>query len=204
MKRALLVTLLVLSTASIATAADNMWFTSGGAGAPGTALVLTGPGPHLVEVNITFSSPGAGWAMTLFGAAGQSAAGFNYAPGNALGYTADQLDTGAAGSLMSDVGGIDNTGQGGSGVVFTFELSGLGDVTGDFGATAQAYGNGYAWYGFVGPNPISYGIAGYVGPAGTPDQTPGWGSLPVISVIPEPATIALLGLGAVALIRRRR
>jgi len=113
-----------------------------------------------------------------------------------------------SGSNLLDVGGSSIPPTGMDGIVFTFELTGMGDVVGDFGSTGQWYGTPqpnptYLWYGFVGPNPISYGQANYVN-VGGPDITPGWGSLPVISVVPEPSTIALLAIGSFMILRRKR
>jgi hypothetical protein len=76
------------------------------------------------------------------------------------------------------------------------------DIFGQWGTNQNVinyYGAAYNWFGSLGPNAPTYGNTQYNPSGGFP--------LPVITIccdcIPEPATLALLGLGAIALLRRR-
>jgi hypothetical protein len=88
-------------------------------------------------------------------------------------------------------------------LVSTFQLSitgsdlGVTNVFGQHGPTDTAYLTAGLWFGSVGPNPPDWGNAATYGT---------WGDLPVITIntIPEPASLGLLAIGALALIRRRK
>ncbi|HWL92715.1 MAG TPA: PEP-CTERM sorting domain-containing protein [Phycisphaerae bacterium] len=213
----------MMAAGSVANAADNAWFSLEGGGAvgegPGQPLVVQVPsGGGTVRISYNFTAaqqaPGnpqdgmLGWAIRLGQEGGTAVAAF--AGGGAYsttGYTNNFPGVEIGPSLIA--GQTSDTGDGSAGLVYSFDLNVTGPdgtaalIGGDFGPSEQAYNNGYAWYGFVGPNPISYGRVGY---AGGVDTTAGWGQSPVIivNVIPEPATLGLIGLGVFALIRRRR
>ncbi len=224
----LVAALAAMATGSVANAADNMWFTlvssNGDAVAieqgPGSALVIEKlPSTTTLRIAMNFTASD---NLTGNDAVGMSSYSF------ALNSTAGFFSNGAIGDVTNynaPAGGADGDGSfgfqnlsaavnGSDGVGYLFDLTindatlGLvANVTGDFPSN-MIYGinhsfPGARWYGFVGGNPISYGSPSYTGGL---DVTPGWGSLPVISVInvPEPASMALLAMGAVALIRRRR
>lgn len=80
------------------------------------------------------------------------------------------------------------------------------ELSGIFGVVSGA---------IIPPNPVDYAIAVISVPVGTPLNISNWGNdVPAISgsleqvdtitYIPEPASVALLGLGGLALLRRRR
>lgn len=204
----------MLAASSVASAADNLWFSLANpapagvtveSSGPGTALSLTNPtgNPLTVRVNVNITSDTNlfTWSMALASVGGTFSNGaFGPAGGS------DQPFGGTNGSAAFAVSNGSIPGAGLPGVLYSFDLNlpaGVGAVTGDFGPSGILKQPNTFWYGFVGPNPIS--IAG--GPAYTfgEDTTVGWGQLPVITVaIPEPATLGLLALGVVAIIRRRK
>ena len=214
----LIVAVAMLASVSVANAADNMWYTlisSSDASVvvadsgPGKALSLTKPGAGAatirVGLNMTSSTAAfAGWEINHI-----ITGGATFANGALLGTNYDQvLSDITNGSTNATFGRGSSSVSGSAGLVFAFDLvlPAGGNlpvlVTGDFGQSGALYSNGLYWYGRVAANPISFGGAGYTGGA---DTTPGWGSLPVISIqVPEPTTLVLLGLGAVALLRRRK
>lgn len=210
----------LFAASSVASAADHLWFSyvssspnieiaPGPNNGPGQQLHLikTNSDPAVVTVNINITSDSgalAGWELGL-----QTSLGSSFANGVAGGAAYDQIFGGIAdGANSVSFGRGSSSAAGTTGVIYTFDLVINGGpvlpvaVTGDFGATQGVVkSNAYYWYGFVGNNPISYGAPNYTF---GPDETPGWGLNPVVLVTPEPATLVLLGLGAVALIRRRK
>ncbi len=157
----------------------------------GYAINLSTASPEISASNV--SHVASGYDYTYVGSVG-SGAGLLINQGRAATMT------------LNGTTGIDN-------LVMTFDLnftnksSGTQLITGDFGTGKQVYGGtyaGYLWYGRVAGGPISYGSGNYSG--GPHDTVPGWGNQAVISItnVPEPASLALLGCGAFALIRRRR
>lgn len=201
----------LIAGTSVANAADNLWFTavSGGSAVtqgPGQALSLTAtPGEVVtVQVNITSDSGGLnGWQLNL-NSSGDAIFGGGLALGT--GYDSVGQNFGDIGASGGQFGRGSPTASGSTGAIYQFTIT-VGnqnvDVGGDFGFPQGIYkNNGLYWYGFVGANPVSYGAANYTN---GPDVTPGWGNAPVIHIaVPEPATLGLIGLGVVALIRRRK
>lgn len=215
----MLVALAMAAGASVAQAADNAWFTLQGGGpdvtvisqGPGQALVIEkqpGPGTTTLTIGYNVSSAGGplgGYAYALNAQSQGQTALFSNPQNVGAGFSAPfPGPTGE--TLVYGAGSPAGTGAPGLVSTFTLVINKLGplgetNIFGDFGPTAQAYASGYAWYGRVGPNPVTYGLPNYADDVG-----PGWGPLPVITIrnIPEPASIALLGVGALALIRRRK
>lgn len=217
----LLAAVAMLAASSVASAADNIWFSlvstsdasiTANTQGPGQTLDLNKPlpGPATVRIAVHLTNnlyPAmAGWTMSL-----ASSVGGTFANGAVSGSYDQVIDGVVNGASVANIGAGSSGLNGSAGVIYAFDLVLAGpigvNVTGDFGAQGALYSNGFRWYGFVGANPISYGAAGYVSPPEAPfqtDVTPGWGSLPVITVTPEPTTLVLLGMGAVALLRRRK
>jgi hypothetical protein len=210
----LLAAVAMLAASSVASAADNLWFTMlsttdgsiTAVGGPGQTLDINKPlpGPATVRIGVHITSqfgPFAGWTMQL-----ASSAGGAFAAGLVNGTYDQTIDGIVNGSSSASFGAGSSSLAGTDGLIYSFDLV-LGGpvpvyVTGDFGQQGIIHANGYRWNGFVGANPFSYGAGpGYVN---GPDVTPGWGELPVIAVTPEPTTLVLLGMGAVALLRRRK
>jgi len=222
------VTLLASTAASSAVDNDSAWFSLEGTsdpsvtatGGPGQTLVIDKPfgpgGVHLViGYNFTntlqYGSPTtmAAWGFTL-DTVDLTGGGQNVTAGNgdftlsqAAGYNLDIPNADPDPGAFFSAGALSGAGNGNDGLVFTFEIwvekfDSIPTATlifGDF--LGQQTGNGFAWYGSIGPNTGRYGIPGYNDRAA---------ELPLITInnVPEPATIALLGMGVVALFRRRR
>lgn len=219
-------TIALLAATTAASAVDTAWFSLEGgtvlnsSQGPGAALVIE---KNLDTVTLTIgynvssgSGALAGWAIAITSqqTPGKSVsvdgftrlgAGYNIPTGG-------NAPVSLSGGGTFDIGAGAINADGTTGLVFTFELTIDGktdqsttDIFGSFGTSEQVRSDGVQWYGTVGPNAGSGGLGDPVGVvygyAGT-----SFGSLPVISItnIPEPATLALLGLGVVALIRRRR
>jgi len=212
----------MLGLVTTANAADTAWFSLENAPAGVTANLVDGqlqiekddglaPNPvtlvigyNFTNTNIYSSGLMSSWSISLSSPdAGLSIGGLTY--DLAGGYDSQLLGgSGASPGTFLDSFGQGSTSQsGGVGLVGTFELiidkgifAGPYNIFGAFGGSEQIYDSGYAWFGAVGPN-----VSDIYGTIGT-----SFGALPVITItnIPEPATIGLLGLGVVALIRRRR
>lgn len=227
MKLKVLVTALALFVGTaVANANDAAWFSLEGssdptvtaAGGPGQTLVIDKPlGPGSIHLTIGYNFTnnkqfGAPAAMNAWGFAlgpvdpmgGTQAVSFgngNFANSQAGGYGTDVPNIDPAADFSA--GAVSFNSAGGAGLVFTFDIwiekfDSTVTWTYIFGdLDTQFASSGYAWFGSIGPNQGHYGIPGY-------NNQPG--QLPLISIhnVPEPATIALLGLGVVALIRRRR
>lgn len=202
-------------------APNHMWFTLEGASGPGAGsvnVVQSGPGHALeiekigdvsLRIGLQFSSQFpfmASWGVELATSAGEFSngaftdSGYDHVTGGLPNGTSTFSIHHGSEFVMGSVG-----------QVLQFDLhapvlaiNDQTNVTGDFFVGSFSI-NGFAWYGFVGPNPLSYGLPAY-SMAGSPDVTPGWGDLPVIVVreVPEPAVIGLLGFSSLLVIRRRQ
>lgn len=87
----------------------------------------------------------------------------------------------------------------------TITIDKTGGPIGDILIFARVGGLGWGDTSADGAPDVYYGPNGFVD--GNPNlQVPAFGNLPVIQIVqvPEPATLSLLGLGVLALIRRRR
>jgi hypothetical protein len=205
----LVAALALVSSASTALAVDNAWFTLEGGGVPdgqgsGQTLVITRNAGDVTNLVIGFhitDTEGlgmAGYAYDVHGA-GENSWNFSNAQNVGAGYT--NFIPGAVGASLQ-FGATSFTG-GATGLVSTFLLSitgsdlGVTNVFGQHGPTESAYLNGTLWFGSVGPNAPDFGSSASYGT---------WGDLPVITIntIPEPASLGLLAIGALALIRRRK
>jgi hypothetical protein len=220
---ALLAMVLIAAVTSTASAVDSAWFQVNSLNCgvvvdqgPGRTLVIDKTGcTDVLIVNVGFWATSqndtmAGYAIDLDGNPADAAPYFASNLVHTGGFPNTGGAAGPAPNLITNANGLDLNGQavGAGRQLFQFDLSllkvpgqaGPVNIFGDYGLGAMAYSSGYAWYGTVGANGPSYGIPGY--------NPGGFGSLPVISIIqtvvPEPATMALLGIGAICMLRRRR
>lgn len=215
-----LIALLALPVMASASSVDYIWFSHVTASNPAVVPVAPyGPGKILiydfdfdttttvhVAMNIT-SDTGAisGWEVSLL-----TPADVAFTNGTPQGINYDPSATGGPdGSNAFGVGRGTPASGGSTGIVYSFDIvipphTPPFGIFGDFGITGITKSNAQKWFGFVGANPFSFaGGPGYSG-VEYGDLTPGWGDLPVIIFLPEPASIAFLAVASLLVLRRRR
>jgi len=214
--RCLVAALAVVSAASAANAANSVWYSSGASGGSGTVLELscdtTNAGSCVYNVTMNVDGDDAvgliAWASNLSSSNPlDSASGAAIAAGNPFN-SAAQAGTGGAGLnlLSGSQGQTFGAPLTGTSQLITFTLT-HNYVVGSLGLssviTEQASdgSTGVVWAGGDGDY-ASVSVGG--GPA-APHSEGTIGGIGIrITNTPEPATLSLLGLGALALIRRRR
>jgi hypothetical protein len=193
---ALLAVCMLVSTAN---AYEYVWFESGGLGGKGNVLELDmehGSLPVTIEVWAEINGAYTAWGNDF---PSDGIIGSNIVHGTAF----PDYTTGAPGQAAIGVSGA-NTTQNVSGTVMLFsfdiELPSSAMPSDYFyiwaaGPTANNWGPGWVYIYFGGDTEDTY-VGTYYG---------AWESGPLLKVhvVPEPATLALLGFGALALIRRR-
>lgn len=157
----------------------------------------------LYSHNTTLMADGAASSSPLMDAAGPPDGSFSFAsPGTGAG-------TAGPGNILNNFGNGTFSGNGWIGNAIplgklTLTVDDTSGVPGDISIFAKVgtgsygiQGGGFETQVFFGPNPAVTGQ----GAAGI-----GFGALPIITIreIPEPASLTLFGIGAIALLRRRR
>lgn len=215
----------VLAVASQAKADAQVWFTATGAngissvvtdGAAGgnTALKCDVSGAGALQcawdivVHSSLSSPTAGYNLRLFGAgAGVSVGAAPNAAYAANAFTSFNLPLQTNGSGFILDGGQAAPAAGASGLqnLVTFRLV-LNTTGGDIAPRAVLANNGPAGWGAAAGGFINVQYGANPSLTGAPPYNGLPPNVPVIGIVstPEPMTVGLLGLGVVALIRRRK
>jgi len=187
----------VLALVSTAGATEQVWFQAAGAtvqGAPGVTLVLPQGGTYTVDMYLQAPGSLTGFDIALQGAATGSAL-VQYGCG-AAGWATDFATVGTSPVVWYAQSGASFWTSATPVKLATFTLT----IGNNVGLVGGASADGQGWGSSSGAEPpIQFGA--YFNAGGDPDS---WASGPAIqTLVPEPTTLVLFGLGLVGLLRRR-
>jgi hypothetical protein len=191
--------LIALASGSAAQAVNQVWFTAPGSASegPGQPLVLNGPGNWTVTMMLSVDADTAiaGWANDFTGTAGLAVTGFNYSA-TPFTFPNGGETFGPAPNLLIGAGNATFGTPAGQGT-YTLMTFNLGSST-NSGSVSTTVGP-FEWAGAAGYPSVQFGD-------NNPVIATGGTVIPnaVIQIVPEPATLGLLCVGLVSLLRRRR